>query len=73
MSINKIRGIFFYLFETPEKIFFYYSDGGIFCNLQMFSPQKAQKTQKIPPFFVLFVPFVAEIIPWDYSEVSIYK
>jgi hypothetical protein len=34
-------------------------------------PQKAQKTQiKLHSLFVLFVPFVAEIIPWDYSEVS---
>jgi hypothetical protein len=32
------RDYFFYLFETSEKVFFYYSDGGIFCNLQIFSP-----------------------------------
>jgi hypothetical protein len=56
--------------ETSEKGFLD-SYGGIFCDLQIFLPQKAQKTQrKLHPLFVFFVPFVAEIIPWDYSEVS---
>jgi hypothetical protein len=44
------------IIETSEKVFFYYSDGGIFCNLQIFSPQKAQKTQRN---FSLFCAFCA--------------
>jgi hypothetical protein len=52
-----------YSLETSEKGFLY-SCGGIFCDLQIFLPQKAQKTQrKFHPLFVFFVPFVAEIIP----------
>jgi hypothetical protein len=45
--------------ETPEKGFLY-SDGGIFCDLRIFLPQKAQKTQRN---FIPFLCFLCHLWP----------